>query len=64
MKREVTLDIDSPGGSLPTRERELKPRLLGGKVTKAMSLPTRERELKHPREPGRPLRHVAPYTGA
>ena len=32
--------------SLPTRERELKPRLLGVRNAHAVSLPTRERELK------------------
>ena len=34
------------GGSLPTRERELKQAPLGGGNVEGLSLPTRERELK------------------
>ena len=51
--------------SLPTRERELKPRRVGNSMKTRKSLPTRERELKRRRHRlwiRRGL--VAPYTGA
>ena len=51
--------------SLPSRERELKPRVMAGVVARSPSLPSRERELKHCRRMARPAGLcVAPLAGA